>query len=156
MAVNLNNYFEIKSVLDKNGIDSILYGSLGVSVYLGNFREFDDVDLLVDKEFLKSRWPELKEIMAKEGFSVLDEKEHEFINSKGVKIAFARNNVLERDGICTLDTGVIEVEKDGRKVRTITKEAFINAYLFSSTDGYRKEKRGRSDLDIVDSLKKIQ
>ena len=156
MAVNLNNYYEIKDTLDKNGIDSILYGSLGASVYIGNFREFDDIDLLVDKDLVESRWPELKEIMTKEGFSVLDEKEHEFINSKGVKIAFAGNNVLERDRICTLDTGVVEIEKNGKKIRTITKDAFINAYLFSSTDGYRKEKRGRSDLDIVDSLRKLQ
>lgn len=85
--------------------------------------------------------------MAGEGYRVLYEKEHEFVNSEGVKIAFAGNNVLERDGICTLRTGVIEVEWEGKKIRTITKEAFIKAYLFSSDDGYRKGKRGRSDLD---------
>lgn len=156
MTANINNYFKIKEVLDKNGIDSILYGSLGVSVYLGNFKEFDDVDLLINKNFIGERWPELKEIMTEENFSVLDEKEHKFINSEGVKIAFAGNNVLERDKVCTLDTGVVEIERGGKKIKTITKEAFINAYLFSSNDGYRKEKRGRSDLDIVDALRKSQ
>ena len=153
MAVDLKNYFKIKDVLDKNGVDSILYGSLGVSVYLGNFREFNDVDLLVNKNFVEGRWSELKKIMMGENYSVLDEKEHEFINSEGVKIAFAGNNVLERDGICALDTGVIKVEMNGKKIRTLTREAFINAYLFSSKDGYRKEKRGRSDLDIVGALR---
>lgn len=155
MAVNLENYFRIKDILDNNNINSILYGSLGASIYLGNFRDFDDIDLLINKDFLDSKWPELKEIMNKENFIVLDEKEHEFINSDGIKIAFAGDNVLERDKICFLDTDVVEIQKNGKKVRTITKEGFVNAYLFSSKDGYRIEKRGRSDLDIVDSLKKL-
>lgn len=155
MAANLKDYFKIKDILDKNGIGSILYGSLGASIYLGNFKKFNDIDLLVKKDFVENRWPELKKIMAKQGFSVSDEKEHEFINPKGVKIAFAGNNILKKDGICTLGTGVIKIERNGKKIRTLTREAFINAYLFSSKDGYRKEKRGRSDLDIADALRKI-
>ncbi len=156
MAVKIEDYKLVNRFLISEGVDSILYGSLGVSVYLGNFRDFDDIDLLVEDKNVEGEWSRLKEIMAKQGFDISDEHEHEFKNTEGVKVAFASQNVLVEDNICDPNKDLVTVQVDDVTVRTITPEAFIKAYTFSSTDGYRIDKRGDSDLNIVRKLKSIQ
>lgn len=155
MSVTLNNYKEINNFLANNGIDTILYGSLGVSSYLGNFREFDDIDLLIDKEFLGNKWEFLKGLMNSHGFRLENEKEHEFIDNKSVKVAFAAKDVLVDDNICDPKLDVVEIENEGIKIKTLNVKGFLNAYTFSSADGYRFEKRGDNDTIILRRLKKL-
>lgn len=155
MSVKLSDYKWVNGFLVENGIDSILYGSLGVSVYLGNFREFDDIDLLVDDEYLGDKWVFLKNLMIDKGFSLTDEKEHEFVNTDGVKVAFAEKSVLTDDKICDPKKNAVKVIVDGIEVNTLKPGVFIKAYTFSSTDGYRIEKRGDSDLNIVRRLRSL-
>jgi len=153
MSVKLSDYKLVRNFLSEKGIDSILYGSLGVSVYLGEFREFDDIDLLVEDEFMDKKWDYLKELMKNKGFEILDEKEHEFVNNNGVKVAFAGRSVLVEDNICDPNTDRVSKNIGGIEVSTLKPECFIKAYTFSSTDGYRIQKRGDSDLNIVRMLK---
>jgi hypothetical protein len=156
MSVKLSDYKKVDNILREKSIDSILYGSLGVSVYLGNFRDFDDIDLLVDDEYIEGKWSFLKELMLSNGFEVSDEKEHEFINTDGVKVAFAKKRVLIDDNICDPKSDVVKTIVDGVEINTLKPNCFIKAYTFSSTDGYRIEKRGDSDLNIVRDLKKLK
>lgn len=156
MTVTLRDYDRVKSLLSENGIDSILYGSLGASVYLGNFREFNDVDLLVDRKYLSEEWSQLIEQMKQHGFQIVNKKEHEFLNEEGKKVAFAEKDVLIRDKICDPVKDVLEFTQRGVKVRTLTIDGFINAYKFSSKDGYRIEKRGRNDLQVVMLLQDLK
>ncbi|MFC1653826.1 hypothetical protein ACFL1M_03185 [Patescibacteria group bacterium] len=153
MSVELKDYEWVNNMLVENGIDSILYGSLGVSVYLGRFREFDDIDLLVDEEYVGNRWNFLNELMVNNGFNLVDEKEHEFVNNEGIRVAFARKDVLIRDRVCNPERDIVDVVVEGVEVRTLNVKGFIEAYTHSSTDGYRTEKRGDSDLSIVKKLK---
>lgn len=153
--MTINNYKEVNSFLKENMIDTILYGSLGVSVYLGNFRLFDDIDLLVPNDYINKKWGYLKQIMTSHGFFISDEHEHEFKNQSGVKVAFASQNVLLEDDICDPQKDRVIVQVGDVTVQTITKEGFIKAYTFSSTDGYRLEKRDDSDLQIVQKLKSL-
>lgn len=153
MSVKLSDYNLVNNFLIESGIESILYGSLGVSVYLGNFREFDDIDLLVDDEYLGKKWAFLKDLMINKGFKVTDEKEREFVNTDGVKVAFAGKSVLVDDSICDPISDVININVGGIGVNTLNRNGFIKAYTYSSTDGYRIEKRGDSDLNIVKKLK---
>ncbi len=155
MPVTLTDYQKVNEHLQKNNIDSILYGSLGVSVYLGNFRDFDDIDLLVDETYIRGEWSKLINIMSQIGFQLADEHEHQFANNEGTKVAFASKNVLVEDNICNPTKDGITIQKDNITINTITPESFIKAYTFSSTDGYRLEKRGDSDLQIVHKLKKL-
>ncbi len=152
---NINDYQKVNTFLLKNNINSILYGSLGVSVYLGNFKEFSDIDLLVDENFLKSDWLKLVKIMEDNGFKLVNESEHEFCDQK-ITVAFAPKIILIRDKICNPETDIQIHYQNGVKVITLNKESFIKAYLFSSKDGYRKNKRGKKDLNIVKKLQNIQ
>lgn len=155
MPVTLNDYQKVNKHLKENRIDAILYGSLGVSVYLGNFRDFDDIDLLVDETYVKGEWSKLVNIMFQIDFKLVDEHEHQFVNKEGIKVAFASKNVLVEDNICNPIKDCVTIQKDNITINTISPESFIKAYTFSSTDGYRIEKRGDSDLQIVKKLKSI-
>ena len=155
MTVNFKNYQKVNKFLIENKIDSILYGSLGVSIYLGKFKEVNDIDLLIDDVYLNDKWSDLIEIMKDNSFELIDSREHEFINKQDLKIAFAKKSILTRDNICDPQKDIQTHNKNGILIKTLTKQAFINAYTFSSKDGYRKEKRGKNDLDIVKRLKDI-
>ncbi len=146
-------YAYVSKFLYSHTIDVILYGSTGVSVYLSNFREIDDIDLLVEDKWVQKRWNELKSIMLEHGFSVTNEKEHEFENKEKVQIAFASHAILSRDHVADLHKDVATLEIHGTKVRTLTLQAFLKAYEFSSRDGYRKMQRGEKDAKIVKLLK---
>lgn len=155
MTVNFKNYQKVNKFLIENKIDSILYGSLGVSIYLGKFKEVNDIDLLVEDVYLNDKWSDLIEIMKDNSFELIDSREHEFINKQDLKIAFAKKSILTKDNICDPQKDIQTHNNNGILIKTLTKQAFINAYTFSSKDGYRKEKRGKNDLDIVKRLKEI-
>jgi len=138
-----------------NGINPILYGSQGVSLYLGNFKKFNDLDLLVDDRYLGNDWHLLVETMQNYGFSLVDIHEHEFTNENKFKVAFAGEQILIRDGIVESIKDVRIVKVDNVEVRTLKVEAFIKAYEFSKRDGYRKEVRGKNDTEIISKLKNI-
>lgn len=146
-----SNYNQIKSILNKYDIDSILYGSLGVSIYLGNFKQFNDIDILIEDVWLDEKWQDFKKIMDQNGFLIIDEKEHEFENNEKVKVAFAKQSILIEDDICQPSDAII-VEKEGIEIRTLTAKDFLKAYQFSIKDGYRTESRGKKDQQIIDKL----
>jgi len=55
-----------------------------------------------------------------------------------------------------IKSDVVKIIVDGIDVNTLKPECFIKAYTFSSTDGYRIEKRGNSDLNIVQKLRDLK
>lgn len=142
--------------LKNKGIDPILYGSQGVSIYLGAFKEFGDIDLLVPDEYLNSKWQFLQDIMEEDRYSLVDSHEHEFKNDDNQIVAFASMNILLRDGVLSSLDDVIELDVVNTKVKTLRAKDFIKAYEFSKKDGYRKNNRGKNDQDIIDLLKNYE
>lgn len=139
--------------LTGSGVNPILYGSQGVSLYLGDFKKFNDIDLLVNERYLNSDWHLLVKIMQSHGYSLVDPLEHEFSNGGIPTVAFANEHILLRDGIVENLKQVSVFSIDDLEVRTLSKEAFIKAYEFSKRDGYRKEVRGKNDTEIISMLK---
>jgi hypothetical protein len=134
--------------LQSHEIDPVLYGSVGVSLYIGQFKTFDDIDFLIKAEWLNERWLELISILGKQNFILIDKHEHEFKNSEGIKIAFADEAVLLRDGIASSLDEVVTKTVGITKVRTLTPQTFKRAYIFSEKDGYRQSKRKKDSLVI--------
>ncbi len=150
----LKNTLCIISFLQSHKIDPILYGSIGVSLYLGKFKTFNDIDFLIEKSWLHERWPELMELMKEKDYILINEREHEFKNSDGVIVAFAEETVLMRDKIVGSLNELIVRVIDGINVRTLMPQLFKQAYLFSEKDGYRKHKRGKKDRQVIELLNK--
>lgn len=147
--LKLEDAVQIIRNLQKAKVDPILYGSLGVSQYLGIFKSFNDIDLLVAPEWLHDDWNSLQEVMSELGFSLVDEHEHEFKNDEGLNVAFAQETVLTRDGILDSISKVIYVVIDNITIRTLTARDFLAAYRYSVKDGYRIESRGKKDAEII-------
>lgn len=136
--------------LRAHGVSVVVYGSQGVAVHLGRFKDPGDLDLLVDDEWLTNRCSELTAIMNNLGFSVADPREHEYRNSAGFDVAFAARSVLERDGVLIPgEDPFVTVQVGGQTLSTLTAAAFRRAYAFSVRDGYRLEKRGKNDARII-------
>lgn len=117
---------------------------------MGAFKEFGDIDLLVDDELLNDKWQKLINIMQEGGFELVNEHEHEFRNSVGANVGFASENILIRDGIASLIKDIVDVKPiSGLFVRTLTPQAFKKAYEFSVRDGYRINTRGKDEKIIA-------
>jgi hypothetical protein len=149
----LDDVFEIVSLLRARKIEPVIYGSVGVSLYLGPFKRLNDVDLLIDDEWLNDRWPELQKILGDAGFGLIDEREHEFKDQTGRSPSFARKSILLRDSILSSLDELVMVGTDDKKLTTLTPKALLRAYEFSARDGYRKGVRGKKDADIIALLK---
>lgn len=153
-VMGLERAHNIMKLLGHKGVDTALYGSLGASVYLGNFKEFGDADLLVDAQWTGEDWSDLQDIMHSLGFRLVDEKEHEFRGADGESVAFAPLSIFERDGI-EFDSAhdIVDIEVDGMSIKTFTPELFMRAYAYSVQDGYRTEERGKKDQLVIDMLR---
>lgn len=132
------------------GVEPILFGSQGVSLYIGSFKKFGDIDLLVDTKWIGGSWQTLIGEMSKLGLSLSDEHEHEFTNDEGTVVAFADVNILVRDGIAkSVDDAIQTLEVDGVKIRTLKPEVFLKNYEFSALDGYRRNTRKKKDDEVI-------
>ncbi|HBB49452.1 TPA: hypothetical protein DEQ22_00380 [Candidatus Nomurabacteria bacterium] len=140
---------KILEAIKKLGIKPIIYGSFGVVNYLGNFKKFEDIDILIDDEFVNKRWEEFKKLLEGSNFNLVDENEHEFeLDNK--KVGFASKNILIRDKIINDYSELIQYKNTN--ALTLKPEDFLVAYKFSIKDGYRINTREKKDKDIINML----
>jgi len=139
---------KIIKILRKLSIKPVVYGSFGVSYYLGNFKQFSDLDLLIEDELI-NKWDEFKIFLSSYGFVLINEKEHEFIFDN-TKVGFAKKSILMRDKIICDYAELIKYKKTGAYI--IRPEHFLAAYRFSLKDGYRVANRAKKDQEIIDKL----
>jgi hypothetical protein len=127
----------------------IIYGSYGVAVYLGDFKKFEDVDILINEEFVNERWEEFKKLLEDNNFNLINEKEHEF-ELDNRKVGFASKNILLRDNI--IDDFSELIQYKDTDAFTLKPEDFLKAYIFSINDGYRINTRNKKDEDIINRI----
>jgi len=153
LSAMINHYREVDLFLQRAGINPILYGSVGVGAYLGDFKQFDDLDILVEDRWLNENWSDLLDLLKGHGFALVDAKEHEFEDNTKHKLNFSNYGILTRDGIADPEGDVVSVTVDGVEVKTLKPEAFLRAYEFSVKDGYREQSRGKKDAFVIERLK---
>ncbi len=141
--------FEIVNLLRSHNIEPVVYGSVGTSLYLGLFKAFNDIDLLLDDQWLDERWLELQTLLYDDGFRLTDEREHEFEDSRGRSPSFAKKGILLRDQILHSFDELVSMQTRSGNLTTLSPEGFLRAYAFSVKDGYRKAKRGKKDEHII-------
>ena len=73
-------FFENTKLLNENfGIIPLMYGSLGLEYLTKQDLNSDDVDILIPKQFVTSRFGELKAFLKQNGYTLIDEREHMFL-----------------------------------------------------------------------------
>lgn len=140
---------KILEILKDFKIKPIIYGSFGVSNYLGDFKKFEDIDILIDDEFLNKRWKEFKKLFEDNNFNLINKKEHEF-ELNGKKVGFALKSILIRDKIINDYSELVKYKNEN--ALTLIPEDFLEAYKFSIKDGYRINTRNKKDKDIIERL----
>jgi hypothetical protein len=140
---------KILEILKVLNIKPVIYGSFGVATYLGDFKDFEDIDILIEDEFINEKWGEFRKIFESKGFNLINEKEHEF-ELGGKKVGFASKIILIRDKIISDYSELVQYKN--KNALTLTPEDFLKAYKFSVKDGYRINTRGKKDEDIIEKL----
>ena len=140
---------KILEILKKLNIKPVIYGSFGVATHIGNFKNFEDIDILIEDEFINGKWIEFRKLFELNGFILVNEKEHEF-ELEGIKVGFASKEILIRDKIINNYKKLIQYKN--KDAFTLSPEDFLKAYKFSIKDGYRIDTRGKKDESIIKEL----
>lgn len=140
---------KIIEILKKLDIKPVIYGSFGVSYYLGNFKQFGDIDLLVEDGYIDDNWGEFNTFLSSNRFVLINKREHEFL-FENLKIGFAKKSILLKDGIIEDYTELVNFGKVD--AYTLRPEHFLAAYSFSLKDGYRLADRLKKDQEIIDKI----
>ena len=134
-------------LLDKLGIVSLLYGSLGLEYLTGDALGSDDIDILVPRAFITERWHEFKEVLEEHGYVLADEHEHTFVRD-GVAYSYA--DIEDLDSFAGIRMKDIEMcEADGVSFLMLSLEQYLAVYKKSSKDGYRVNVRQKKDADKI-------
>jgi len=140
---------KIIKILKKLDIKPVVYGSFGLSFYLGNFKKFGDLDLLVEDQFIEEDWHTFKALLELNGLILTDEREHEFTYDN-IKVGFAQKGILIKDKIINSYNDLVNYENSD--AYTLTPEQFLSAYQFSLKDGYRITNRAKKDQEVIDKI----
>lgn len=146
-------FLEIAEELEeKFSLSSILYGSLGLSLRIGELGKIcEDIDILITDEYLNEKWNELKDLMQTKGFNLYNEKEHEFKRENDI-IAFGKESNLTT--LTKINKHELEVVEIGHiKFLLPTAEQYLKIYRLSKKDKYRKPKL-KSDAEKTSLIKK--
>ena len=143
---NFQLFLEIARHLNKINITPILYGSLGLSIAIRTPLTVNDVDILVPDEFVKEKWLDLTKEITSLGFTLKDEKEHEF--TRGAEtIALASYKTLEDINLTTNDLQKTEEEKTS--FYTLSPEQYLTVYKYCLEDSYRQDIKKKTDSEKI-------
>lgn len=118
-------FLEVAEELNKNfKIKPLIWGSLGLSLVIGEFKKVEDIDVLLPDIYIKNKWGDLKRLMEGLKFKLIDEKEHEFGKNK-IKIAFAGYSDL----FYKIPTSSLKVYSyAGSEFRNLSAEQYLKQY----------------------------
>lgn len=154
MEDKLDAFFSVVRQLNiKFKITPVLYGSLGLSKYIGELTKIDDVDILVPHVYINKKWNALKKFMEEIGYKLTDQKEHEFQKGQ-IKVAFATEDDLS-DIPDFNYSELIDTKEKGVKFRQLTPKLYLDLYVWLQTCDYRVDKgKTKTDKIRIKALKK--
>ncbi|QMV40049.1 hypothetical protein [Cohnella cholangitidis] len=152
MTQNLFNTFIIlASRLNQDlNITPLLYGSLGLELITNSQLNPQDIDVLIPEEFIQERWNDLFTLMTVLGYTLIDLREHEFLNDK-IRVAFAK--IEELNEFAGVDVELVKtLEHKGTEYKLLNLEQYHRVYKRSSIDGYRSIKKNNKDLEKINLI----
>ena len=130
----------------------LLYGSTGLQLLINENLMPDDIDVLIPRFLLlQNGWGELLSFMQNQGYELIDLHEHTFRKGR-TKIAFAEIDDLEEFANIKLTDSTIK-ETDGAFYFLLTLSQYLNVYVSSLNDGYRRQKNNGKDLQKIEVIK---
>jgi|GEM_PF-694380 len=141
-------FLEVTRNLNEIGIIPILVGSLGLSKIIGDFKECEDIDLLVPNNFLEEDFEKIANLMEILGFKLKDEKK--FIFDKGKEeVSFQKED--DPDGVIKIKN-LVTSEIDGIKFKELSVKDHLNFYEEMLKDENRKKIKGKDDEKKIELI----
>ncbi|MGL5416786.1 MAG: hypothetical protein ACRDAU_14055 [Clostridium sp.] len=148
----LNEFLKITIKVQEKDIKILLFGSLGLSRYLKEDLNVDDIDILISREYVTDKWEELKSKMEGMGYFLQDLHEHQFYNGK-YKVAFAPLEDLESfANIKIKDIPIVKTNEV--EYLLLTLKQYLDVYKKSSKDSYRRNKNNDKDFLKIQLIEK--
>ena len=146
-------FFEnAKLLADRFKIIPLMYGSLGLKYITGENISVDDIDILIPEIFVNERWEEFKGFLLKNGYILVDQREHTF-QKNGIYYSYA--SIEEMESFAQINLFDIKIEANfGVRFRILSLEQYLKVYTASSTDGYRIDVRKKKDFDRLQVIHK--
>ena len=130
-----------------------MYGSLGLEYLTKQDLNSDDVDILIPKQFVTSRFGELKAFLEQKGYTLIDEREHTFLKD-GLCYSYAQ--IEELEAFAHIAMSEIKTERVGRiSFKMLSLEQYLKVYTASEKDGYRINTRGKKDAEKIAFIKNL-
>lgn len=134
------------------GIVPLMYGSLGLEYITGENLNADDIDVLIPKVFLQSKWSEFRAVLAKWNYILIDEREHSF-EKEGIVYSYAPVEELQAfAGIPVCE--IAQYTCDQIRFCLLSLEQYRKVYIASAKDGYRINVRQKKDSDKLAIIEK--
>lgn len=134
-------------------IKPLLYGSLGLEQVTKINLSPMDIDILIPEEFIDDRWEDLKGLMNKLGYKLVDLREHQFSKNK-VNIAFAKIEELKEFAGIELND-IQSIILSNTEYKLLNLDQYLQVYRKSSIDGYRKVKKNNKDIEKINLIESI-
>lgn len=143
-----------KSFNKEYRIIPVLYGSLGLGKAIKMDLSPQDIDILVPFVYLNEQWIELKNLMERLGYSMIDYPEHEFSDGYNqVGISF----IEDLETFADVDYRKLQkVLEDGAEYYVLSLDDYLNVYTKSFADGYKRSKNRGKDLKKIKAIRKIK
>lgn len=135
------------------GIVPLMYGSLGLEYLSGECLNADDIDILIPKAFLQERWNEFHDLLAQNGYTLIDAHEHTF-EKQGIHYSYAQIEELESFagiGIHEIET----VQRCGCTFKLLSLPQYLKVYTASSKDGYRVNVKEKKDAEKIALIRQL-
>ena len=131
-------FIEVAGVLNRRlNIVPVLYGSLGLTRLVEETIDVNDVDILIPDEFIDEKWEDLKMVIEKLGFELVNIPEHEFVRDDQ-RIAFAEYSNL--DDVDLTIKNLRESRVEDVSFYELNLEQYLVVYRYCLSDGYRETK----------------
>lgn len=125
----------------------LLYGSLGLEYLTGRNLNADDIDILIPGTFLTDRWNEFQTVLEKDGYVLIDEREHTF-EKEGIHYSYAQ--VEELEAFAGIPMAEIQtLENGGVQFKLLSLHQYLKVYTASAKDGYRTDTRNKKDSEKI-------
>ena len=147
-------FFENAQLLNENfGIIPLMYGSVGLEYLTKQDLNSDDVDIVFGKQFVTSRFGELKAFLEQNGYTLIDEREHTFLKD-GLCYSYAQ--IEELEAFAQIAMSEIKTERVGEvSFKLLSLEQYLKVYTASEKDGYRINTRGKKDAEKIAFIKNL-
>ena len=136
----------------KFNIKPLLYGSLGLQMLVDEPLNADDIDVLVPLEYLGEKWELLCALMGEEGYALIDLHEHTFLKDE-TKISFAKIDDLKEYAGIDLSKASVIIQNNA-EFMLLNLSQYLNVYVKSSEDSYRRNKNNSKDFEKIAIIKK--